>query len=309
MRALITGAEGFVGLHLIQELMSQGHEVGATHLLGFGLEFPGVQSFHLDILDKARVSEVIGLFKPDVIFHLAGISDPKYSISHPEETMEVNFVGTKNILENCSCKVLLIGSSEVYGIPASLPLLESSPVNPLTPYARSKLSVEEYALNQAKQTILVRSFNHIGPGQREDFVCSAFARQVAEIENGREPIIYVGNLEAKRDFTDVRDIVKAYSLAVDFCNVNEPYNICSGKVYQIREILDMLIRLSGIDIVVKHDEARMRRSDIPIVQGDCTKFRKTTGWRPDIDIEDSLKSILQYWRDNLSPIQAEDTTR
>lgn len=298
MRALVTGAEGFVGVHLIRELLSQGHEVGATHFTRLELKSDEIQLFQLDILDKERVSEVLELFKPDAVFHLAGISDPKYSISHCEETMKINFVGTQNLLSECNCKVLLVGSSEVYGIPTTLPLTESSPLNPLNPYAYSKLAVEKYAIDLAKPTILVRSFNHIGPGQREDFVCSAFAKQIIEIENGREPVILVGNLEAKRDFTDVRDIVKAYLAAIDRCSFNEPYNICSGKVYKIREILDMLIKNSGVTIEVKVDEKRMRQTDVPIVQGNCTKFKKTTGWNATIDIEDSLTSILQYWRKN-----------
>lgn len=306
MKALVTGADGFVGPHLVKELISNGYEVVATHKSKTSLKFPGaVQQYSLDILDRKNVEEICLKARPDAVFHLAGISDVKFSIANPDMTMKVNVDGTKNITEaaeQINATVLFVGSAEEYGIPKFVPISEEHPLIPVTPYAKSKVAAEKLAIESAEKgnkIVIVRSFNHTGPGQSGNFVCSAFAKSIAEIEKGKEPIMLVGNLDSKRDFTDVRDIVKAYALAIRKCKYGVPYNICSGKPYQIRELLEKLLKLSNVEIEVKIDKSRMRKSDIPILLGDNGKFCAQTGWKTTIKIEKTLADILGYWRKSI----------
>jgi GDP-4-dehydro-6-deoxy-D-mannose reductase len=305
MKTLVTGTEGFVGPYLIGELLSKGYEVTGTFKDEIKTKLPAeVKKVHLDILDLSDVKKAFEKAKPDVIFHLAGISNVKFSIDNPEITMKINVEGTKNILEAAFCmkkrpKVLVIGSAEEYGIPKKVPITEDLELNPVTPYAKSKVEAEKIAFEYVKKgldAIILRSFNHIGPGQTDGFVCSAFAKQISEIEKGKEPVIFVGNLESKRDFTDVRDVVKAYLLAIEKGKPGIPYNICSGNAYQIKDILSKLLKMSKVKIEVKEDKTRMRKSDIPILQGDNSRFLKATGWKPKIKLEESLKDILEEWR-------------
>ncbi|MBN2422259.1 GDP-mannose 4,6-dehydratase [Candidatus Woesearchaeota archaeon] len=306
MKALITGAEGFVGYYLIKELLSQGYDVTGTNIgeIPENTKKLGIAFFKLDILDRNSVKKTFNKLQPDAVFHLAAISSVKFSMDNPELTMKVNVEGTKNILEAAfglknNSKVLVIGSANEYGIPESVPITEKHKLNPLSPYAESKVECEKLAKKYAEKglnAIIVRSFNHIGPGQSEQFVCSAFAKQIADIEKGNEPVIKVGNLSAKRDFTDVRDVVKAYALAVKKCDSGSPYNICSGKAFSIQEILESLLRLSKVKVEIKKDPLRMRKSDIPVLLGDNSRFSGKTGWLPEIPIEQSLKDILEFWR-------------
>ena len=302
MKALVTGANGFVGPYLIRELRSAGHDVCATYLSGRNI--PLIRSFQMDIMDNNKVRHVFNDFQPDTIFHLAGISNVKFSRDNPEKTIRINTEGSKNIIDcagEINATVVLIGSAEEYGIPEFLPITEEHSLNPNSAYGVSKVISEEYARNSLDtKVIILRPFNHIGPGQRESFVCSAFAKQIARIEKGiSKSEIYVGNLDAERDFTDVRDVVRAYVLASKFCAPGEPYNICSGKGIKIEAILNCLLKLSRKEIKITQDPSRMREIDNPTIVGDCTKFKRDSGWNPTIEIEGSLLDILNYWRENL----------
>ncbi len=292
MRALITGVEGFVGSHLAKELKSKGYEVAGTYLNECTLN---IKKYHVDILEPREIEKCLVDYKPHLIFHLAAISNVKLSMEKPELTFRVNVEGTKNILERTKAKVLLIGSATEYGIPKKLPITEDHPLNPGTPYAKSKVECEKLA-KKYPGVFVVRSFNHIGPGQTEDFVASAFAKQIVEIENGEKDTIKVGNLEAKRDFTDVRDIVRAYVLAMERGRPHTPYNICSGTAISIKELLDRLLSLSTAEVKIEKDPQRMRPSDIPILLGDNTRFCSATGWKPEIPLGSTLNDIMKYWR-------------
>ncbi len=307
MKALVTGAEGFVGPYLIEELLNKDYDVIATHRDKISKLPDEVIIEKLDILDKERLKEIFEQHSPDWIFHLAAISNVGFSIKNPEITMNVNVEGTKNILDMAEemerpPAVLIIGSAQEYGTPKFIPITEEHPLNPTSPYAESKIKCEKLARERAKRgynTVVVRSFNHIGPGQLDSFVASSFAKQVAEIEKGKRDSIKVGNLEAERDFTDVRDIVRAYVSAIEKCEPGEPYNVCSGNGYKIQWILDKLIELSDVKVKVERDPSRMRPSDIPVLIGSNKKFFAVTNWLPKINIEESLKDILDYWRKNI----------
>jgi len=303
--ALITGITGQDGSYLAEFLLKKGYEVAGTYHNKITTKFPEqVKLYPLDILDKDNLKKVFEEFEPRVIFHLAAISNVKFSMENPELTHKVNVEGTKNIIQvaenmDKSPAILIIGSANQYGIPEFLPITEEHPLDALNPYAESKIQCEILAQESVKKgfrIIIVRSFNHIGPRQTEDFVVSSFAKQIVEIEKGKNSVIKVGNLDAKRDFTDVRDIVKAYILAVEKADSGEPYNICSGNAYEIKEILDKLLELSKIKIKIEQDPSRMRKSDIPILLGTNKKFFAKTGWLPLIDIDTSLKDILEHWR-------------
>ena len=304
MKALVTGAEGFVGPYLIKELLDKDYEVVGSYHNELKEIIDNVDYKKLDVTNFDSVKETLKETQPDLIFHLAAISNVKLSFKKPKLTREVNVGGSKNIFDACFSlknkpRILNISSAHVYGIPEEIPITEEHPLKPGSPYASTKLETEKLAkkyIENGLDIIIVRSFNHIGPGQSPSFVCSAFAKQIAEIEEGREPVMKVGNLKAKRDFTDVRDVVRAYVKAVKKAEPGEPYNICSGKSYSIQKILNLLLSLSESDIQVKKDQDRMRKSDIPILLGDYSKFNQITGWKPEISINKSLKDILNYWR-------------
>jgi len=305
MKSLITGISGFVGPHLAEHLLNNKHEVFGVDITKKKIE--NVISYQTDILDREGLFSVINEIRPDYVFHLAAQSSVKKSFEQPELTRKINVEGTKNLLDSIlnakiSPTALIVSSAQIYGIPKRIPITEQHPLNPQSPYAKSRLEQEKLTLEYSKEhnmkIVIARSFNHTGPGQSEEFVCSDFAKQIVEIEKGlRKPLIKVGNLEAKRDFTDVRDIVKGYLLALEKGKVGERYNLCSGKAYSIEEILYMLIKESECkDIKVRKDPKKMRHSDIPILLGDNSKFRKQTGWKPKIQIEQTLSDILEYWR-------------
>jgi GDP-4-dehydro-6-deoxy-D-mannose reductase len=201
------------------------------------------------------------------------------------------------------CRILVVGSSEEYGLvhPEELPIKENNPFRPLHSYALSKIGQDllglQYYLNYEVQAIRVRPFNHIGPRQRTGFVAPDFAQQIAEAEVSlREPVVRVGNLDAHRDFTDVRDVVRAYHLAITMGQAGEVYNIGSEQAHSIQDLLDILLAMSTVPITVERDPARMRPSDMPLVVADCSKFRAQTGWQPVIPFEDTLRDVLDYWR-------------
>ena len=307
-KAFITGINGFVGTHLNNLLSQEGVDV-------YGTVKPGNEEslddhlFPVDLLDFDRMREVIGSVEPDYIYHLAALTSPAESFKNPALTMTNNISGQLNVLDAVKnlqlmqTKVLVVSSAEVYGAAQEhdLPINEETPLRPRSPYAVSKIAQDflgyQYFVSQQVKSIRVRPFNHIGPYQGPFFAVPTFAKQIAEIEKGiKEPILKVGNLDSRRDFTDVRDIVKAYSLLMEKGIDGEVYNIGSGHSHAISEILDMLLSFSSEKIVVETDPELMRPADIPELRCDYHKLHHTTGWKPEIPLETSLRDTLDYWR-------------
>jgi GDP-4-dehydro-6-deoxy-D-mannose reductase len=310
-RCLITGINGFAGSHLTEALLAKGYAVSGIEKEG---NFPNLshlsgrlQLFLGDILDKERMLELVKQVQPDYVFHLAAQPSVALSFKEPELTHTTNVIGTQNVLDAVreqapSARILLTCTADEYGnvSEADLPIKETHRLAPTSPYAKSKKEVEELAIRYHKkyssEIVISRSFNHTGPRQAPEFVLSDWARQVAEIESGKQkPIIHVGNLEVRRDFLDVRDVVEAYITLVLKGAPGEVYNVCSGKARSLREYLDLLITLCPKKISVKVDSERLRPVDNPVYCGDNTKLKKL-GWRQSIDIKDTLKALLEYWR-------------
>ena len=228
---------------------------------------------------------------------------------YPQRTIEVNVIGSVNIFEAVrkfvpNCIVQIASSSEVYGIPTETPITEKMIPNPCSPYGVSKLAMDRFASQYHQsfdlKTVITRGFNHTGKRRGSSFVCSTFAKQIAQIElKQKQAIMEVGNLEAKRDFTDVRDMITAYILAIEKCEYGTPYNIASGKSRRISEILRILLNFSKVQIEIRQDPTRMRPSDLHTLEGDATKFRKQTGWEINFSIESTLFELLEYWRKKL----------
>lgn len=318
MKVLITGITGFVGSHLADYLLRNYKNVRLYGIKRWRSRMENIRHIEhkitlheCDMKDAHSVYQLINEIKPDKIFHLAAQSFVQASFSAPAETLGANIISECNVFEavrksKCKPTILIAGSSEEYGkvLPNELPVKEENPLRPLSPYAVSKVAQDllgyQYVQSYGLKIIRTRAFNHSGRRRGEVFVESNFAKQIAEIEKGkRKPVIYVGNLEAIRDFTDVRDMVRAYWLATEKCKPGEVYNICSGKGYKIQEILDKLLSLSSKKkIKVKQDPKRLRPSDVPVLVGDSTKFRKITGWKPKISfLNETLPDLLNYWRE------------
>ena len=317
-RCLITGITGFVGSHLAEYLLSEGYEVyGTARWRSDTKNIDHIKSkiklIDADLRDAYSVQNAVNQAEPDYIFHLAAQSFVLASWHAPQETLITNIVGNLNILEAVRSSKLkpvihIAGSSEEYGkvYPNEVPIRETNPLRPMSPYGVSKVGQEllslQYMESYGLEIIVTRAFNHTGPRRGEVFVTSDFAKQIAEIEKGkRDPIILHGNLEAKRDFTDVRDVVKAYLLAVEKCKAGEVYNICSGNegIYSIKEVLNLLLSMNDVKIETKQDPNRMRPSDVNILHGDFSKFREATGWKPEIKFEKTMKDLLDYWRERV----------
>ncbi len=311
MRALITGVGGFAGSHLSDYLLTQ------TDWQVSGCVLPGwdcsrldrrVACVELNLRDQLAVRAMLGDSAPDVIFHLAAQSFVPVSWDDPWDTLENNIRAQANLLDGlvklgASPRVLVVGSNEEYGLvhAEDLPLREDSPLRPNNPYAVSKVAQDllglSYFLSHRLPALRVRPFNHIGPRQGESFVVSSFAKQIAMIEAGQqEPVIRVGNLSARRDFTDVRDVVRAYYLVVTQGQPGEVYNIGSGRSRSIQGILDILVSLGRVAVHVEQDLARMRPSDTPEIRCDASKLQAVTGWEPTIPLEQSLRDVLDDWR-------------
>lgn len=309
-RAFITGAGGFVGKHLLTYLaQNTDWELhGNAHTHPDGLEFPSLYWHSCDLTSREQVGDLLAEIQPAFIFHLAAQSNVQRAFADPEATLINNTVSQLNLLEalrNAApmCRIMIACSSEQYGLvrPEDIPINESTPFRPNNPYAVSKIAQDalalQYFLSYKQPTIRVRAFNHIGPGQSDAFVTAAFAKQVALIEAGKqEPVISVGNLDAERDFSDVRDMVRAYHLAITHGEPGDVYNIGSGVSHTIQWVLDSLVSMSTVKVEVKQDPARMRPSDIPIMVCDPTKFQTRTGWHTQVPIEQTLRDILDYWR-------------
>ncbi len=320
MNVLVTGIDGFVGSHLADALLTQ------SHLRLFGTirnrppvidkkDSSSITRLQADITDIEEVKSVIFEVKPQKIFHIAGQAFVPTAIEHPRDTFRVNIDGVLNILEavrqlrskqQISCSVLIISSGQVYGVvPVDrLPIDESFPLNPTNPYAVSKvcadLIAQQYRATFGVDAVVARPFNHIGPRQNESFVGSSFAKQIAEIKLGRrEPKLFVGNLEPLRDFTDVRDVVRAYMLLLEKPQRYAVYNVCSEQGIAIREILNLLCELSGVDVTIVPDQSRTRLNDIAKIVGASERLRTSTGWKPNIPLRQTLNDLLIYWEDRL----------
>jgi GDP-4-dehydro-6-deoxy-D-mannose reductase len=312
LRVLITGADGFVGGQLVTYLLAETDwdltgtlhpqsVQGATKKRRLRLD-------QIDLCDPDSVDALFDWARPDYVFHLAAQSSVSLSFEDPWGTLENNVRAELNVLEATryarrESVVLVVGSSEEYGVPGpgELPQTEESPLRPGTPYAVSKLAQDflglQYFLAHGMPVVRVRPFNHTGPGQSPRFVVPAFAQQIAAIEFGlQEPVIKVGNLDAIRDFSDVRDIVRGYYLAVTQAVPGEVYNLASGQPRTVRGVLETLLGLSQAEIRVEPDPARLRPLDIPAVYGSAEKFRRQTGWEPEISFEQTLRDTLGYWR-------------
>ena len=310
-KALITGITGFAGSYLAHELLNNGYDIIGTYLTQRGKEnLPEKDKYNLrnvNLLDANATKELIEEEKPDYLYHLAGLTSPKESFANPKETISTNTSAQINLLEaikksHLDTKILVVSSAEVYGLVTEkdLPMNEETPFKPTNPYAVSKLAQDflglQYFLSEKLHIVRVRPFNHIGPRQSPNFVVSAFAKRIVNIERGKEKVMKVGNLNSKRDFTDVEDMVKAYRLALEMGEPGEVYNLGSGKSYSISQILNILISFSNVKIQVEQDEGLMKRTDDPKLLCDYSKFQKLTNWNPQIPIEKTLENTLDYWR-------------
>lgn len=309
MKALIIGGGGFVGPYLARHLTNDlGLETFVTKMQNESLDIDNVSVINLDILDCEQIYDVLSSVRPDYIFHLAAQSSVAVSWKNPALTIDINIKGSVNLLDSVrrldyKPRVLLIGSGEEYGhIKAGeCPIIEDNALRPGNIYAATKscqnMIGKIYADAYGIDVCMVRAFNHIGPNQLPLFVVADFCKQVADIEKGeKEPVIYVGNLSAKRDFTDVRDVVRAYGLLIEKGERGETYNVGRGQAVEIRYILDSILALASCKIEVKVDENKLRPVDVPIIEPDITKINECTGWQPRISLEQTLKETLDYWR-------------
>lgn len=318
MRVLITGITGFAGSHLADYVLDRHPGVEVFGLVRWRSRMENIQHLlgrvHLleaDLKDMVSLKKALAESKPDRIFHLAAQSFVPTSWRCPAETFAINSIGQVNLFESAlslglSPRIQIAGSSEEYGLvlPDEVPMKETNPLRPLSPYAVSKVAQDflgyQYFRSYGLPIVRTRGFNHTGPRRGEVFICSNFARQIVEIEKKkRDPVIFVGNLEAKRDFTDVRDTVRGYWLSLEKGEPGEVYNIGTGVAYTGQEILDKLLAESPADVRVEVDPERLRPSDVMILLSDSSKFRNATGWEPEIPFERSLKDLLEYWRARL----------
>jgi GDP-4-dehydro-6-deoxy-D-mannose reductase len=309
---LITGINGFVGGHLAEHLLTQADwqiaGVARQHTLALPQLQERVTLFSADLSDRVQVRAVLEAWQPEVIFHLAGQANVQRSFHDPVATLQTNIFVQLALFETLIALemnplVLIACSNEIYGQvrPEELPLNEQTPLRPVSPYAVSKATQDllayQYFVSHKLRTIRMRPFNHIGPRQEEQYVAAAFAAQIARIEAGLQPpLLRVGNLAAERDFTDVRDMVRAYTLAAQHAEPGSVYNVGSGSSVSVRWLLDTLISHSHTTIQVETDPARMRPADVPIVIADSRRFRQQTGWQPQIALSHTLHDILAYWR-------------
>jgi GDP-4-dehydro-6-deoxy-D-mannose reductase len=314
MKVLVTGITGFAGSHLVDYLLTlPGVEVYG--ILRWRSRTENIEHFRdkvrlseCDLRDSSSVRDVMDQIRPERIFHLAAQSFVPTSWTAPTESLVTNIIGQLNIFEavkklHIMPRIQLACSSEQYGMvyESELPIRETNPLRPLSPYAVSKVGQDmlgyQYWMSYKMPIVRTRGFNHEGPRRGPVFVCSDFAKQIADIERGtRPPVIRVGNLDARRDFSDVRDVVRAYWLSLEKGEPGEAYNICSGRAWTIREMLDTLLSMTKVKVTIEQDQARMRPSDVPVLLGDASKFQKATGWKPTIPFEQTLRDLLEYWR-------------
>ncbi len=314
MRILITGVAGFVGRHLFNRLCKQYPEALIHGTVIEPSPQMGNDRLHyhvIDLKDTNAIYNLIAEVRPDQIYHLAAQSSPRKSFEIPWETLENNIKAQLNIIQACIAlqlkpRILVISSAEIYGPvrPDQLPINEDAALRPTNPYGVSKVAQDmlglQYYLSHKLPIVRVRPFNHFGPGQSEGFVATDFAVQVARIELGlQNNVIEVGNLSAERDFTDVRDVINAYTQIMEKGIPGEVYNVASGKPYSIQYLLDVLLKYSTVAIQVHVSEARMLPVDVPIVRGDATRLYQLCGWQPSIPFEITLLDVLNDWRNRV----------
>jgi GDP-4-dehydro-6-deoxy-D-mannose reductase len=295
VRSLITGGRGFVGTWLADHLREQGDDVVAI-------------DYEVDVTDPVALLDAVTAAAPDAIYHLAALTHVGDSWKDPLAVLQVNVIGTAALLaaaRQCGTdpRVLVTSSAEVYGAvtdPSLMPLDELTPTAPLTPYAASKLAAE-VLIGQAfrghgQAAIVVRPFNHIGPGQVPNFAVPALAKRIVEADRRGDPSIAVGNLAARRDFTDVRDVVRAYRLLIESGTPGEVYNVCSGHDVAIEEVANTLLRLAGTSLGFEIDPTLTRPVEVPVLRGNPTRLQQATGWKPEIPLDQTLADVLEYWR-------------
>lgn len=302
---LVTGAGGFAGSHLLERLAADGDVVGWTRSEPPAEVRRLAEWTRIDLLDRDRVRAAIAALRPATVYHCAGFPHVGASWQRSAEPLAGNVLATHHLLDalrraGASCRVLVAGSATVYA-PSPAPLREDDLVAPNSPYARTKLAQEQLCLRALTEdglsVIVTRPFNHTGPRQRPDFAAPAMARQIALIERGvLPPQIKVGNLDAQRDLTDVRDTVRGYELLMQHGRPGEVYNVASGVARPIRTVVDMLVQRARVPVEVIVDPDRLRPLDTPIIVGDATRLRTATGWEPRIPFDTTLDDLLEYWR-------------
>ena len=317
MRVLITGITGFAGSHLVDYLLNlkdveiHGIKRWRSRTENVDHVADKISMYECDMRDAHSVTNVMKEVRPDRIFHLAAQSLVPASWKTPAETIGTNVLGQVNIFEavrrvEINPRIQIAGSSEEYGLVLvdEIPVKETNPLRPLSPYAVSKVAQDmmgyQYFKSFGMDIVRTRAFNHTGPRRPSVFVCSDFAKQLVEAELGlRDPVIKVGNLEAKRDFTDVRDTVIGYWMSLEKGLAGDIYNICSGNCFRIQDILDMLMDITKSKVKIVQDKDRMRPSDVPVLHGDNTKFKSLTGWEPKIPFDQTLSDLVDHWREVL----------
>jgi len=298
VRALVTGGGGFVGRHLGTHLGSMGDEVISIDL-------------EVDVADPEAITAAVLDAQPDAIYHLAALSHVGESWESPAEVLRVNVLGTAALLAAGRALdeppvVLVVSSAEAYGAvgPDDLPITESTPLRPISPYAASKAAAEQLALQAwrgyGQPVVLVRPFNHVGPGQAPTFAVSALAKRIVEAERDRSGRVAAGTLTARRDYTDVRDVVRAYRLLVTRGTTGDTYNVCSGVDVAVSEVAERLCALAGAEVELVTDPDLVRPVDLPVLRGDPGHLVADTGWRPEIAFDDTLLDILEFWRQRLA---------
>jgi GDP-4-dehydro-6-deoxy-D-mannose reductase len=305
-RVLVTGVEGFVGGHLARRLRESGHDVVGIH---YAEPPPGLPArlLHGDVRVFPLLRLLVRASEPDAIVHLAGLSSVATSETRGSDTWNINATGTLNLLESVrqlgiDCPTLVISSADVYGRSnIGKPLAETEPELPLSPYALSKQAAEDiarfYHRAYGTRCIILRPFSHTGPAQAPNFVFPKVAHAIAQVEAGRrDPLIEMGNLEVKRDYTDVRDIVRAYELAVEHCAPGETYNVTSGRPVLIRDGVELLRSQARLPVEIRTAASMLRGRDIPVLTGSPDKFRAATGWQPEIPFDQTLTDLLDYYR-------------
>ena len=318
MKVLITGITGFAGSHLAEMLLAENVEVVGTYRARSRMDtlsqsvISQIKLVECELKDSGSVKSMLDNIRPDGIFHLAAQSFVPTSWNAPADTLNNNIIGQLNILEAMKelkltdTPIQIACSSEEYGMvyEDEVPIKETNPLRPLSPYAVSKVAQDlmgyQYSQSYGLRVIRTRAFNHTGPRRGEIFVTSNFAQQIVRIEKGcQDPVIRVGNLEAKRDFTDVRDTVRAYWLLLQKGEAGDVYNIATNTTIAIKDLLDMLLGLTDADIKVEVDPARLRPSDVPVLLGDYSKLHGLTGWKPEIPFKQTLDDLLAYWREKI----------
>lgn len=302
---LVTGAAGFAGGHLLELLAGERRQLVAWHRPGGSppLDTPGTTWEAVDLLDRAAVRDALARSRPGAVYHCAGAAHVGRSWQNVESTFATNVRGTHNVIEGLrdagvAARVLLPSTAMIYA-PSNEAIQEDQPLVPASPYGLSKLAQELVGRGNpdGPAVCIARAFNHFGPRQDPRFAASGFARRIADIEAGRwAPEIAVGNLEARRDLTDVRDTVRAYRLILERGVPERPYNVCSGRAIAIRDLLEMMLARARVPIDVKVDAARYRPNDLPVVVGDARRIRDELGWTPEIPLERTVDDLLAYWR-------------